>query len=577
MECKQAVYSQDMQELFIQRVTPLEELRNTYGFDCIFPLNDQYAVAYVESRRVSSINGEFPSIYSAVPRCYAIMEDAGGGEVATSSNPVLEAMGIARLNRLPYLDLSGRGVMIGFIDTGIDYTHPVFRNSDGTSRIAAIWDQTVEDGVPPQGFVYGEEYTREELTQALMSENPQAVVPEQDENGHGTFVAGVAAGNNDRTSGFSGTAPFAEIVAVKLKPAKAYLKELFRIPQDAVCFQETDIAWGLQYLIDKAENARMPLIICMTLGTNSGGHSGRGILDSMLNYISGRNRMCVVASSGNESGYGLHYRSAGTGSEYEEVELRVGERERGFTMELWAESLNQYSISVVSPTGELIRRIPDRRNHSQNMNFLFEDTKIVLDYFMAEGRTGNQLILIRVSDPTAGIWRFQVYEDRTFSGGFDIWLPVHNFLTRDTYFLRADPYVTIADPGNASEPITVASYRTEDNSLALHSGRGFTRTGEAKPDVAAPGVTIYGPAAGGGFQTRSGGGAAAALTAGGCALFFEWAIVNGRQPQIRTQEMKRLMKGGAEREGLVQPSREWGYGRVNFYGVFEELRMVVGG
>lgn len=576
MECKEAVYSQNMQEFFVQRVTELEELKSAYGFDCIFPLDEQYAVAYIQAGSSNAGGGGFPAVYSAVPKCYAIMEEPGDGGIASSSSPVLEAMGIARLNRLPYLDLSGRGVMIGFIDTGIDYTHPVFRNPDGTSRIAAIWDQNVEGGVPPEGFVYGVEYTRQQLTQALSSEDPQALVPERDENGHGTFVAGVAAGNTDRASAFSGTAPFADIVMVKLKPAKTYLKELYRIPQDAVCFQETDIAWGLRYLVTKATNARMPLVICMTLGTNSGGHSGRGILDSMLNYVAGRYRMCVVTSSGNESSYGLHYRSAGSASEYEEVEIRIGERENGFTMELWAESLNQYSVSVVSPTGELIRRIPDRRNHAQHMNFLFEDTKICLNYFMAEGRTGNQLILMRVSDPTAGIWRFQVYEDQSFGGSFHIWLPVHNFVTRDTYFLRADPYVTIADPGNASEPITVSSYRVEDDSIALHSGRGYTRTGEMKPDVAAPGVTIYGPAAGGGFQTRSGGGAAAALTAGGCALFLEWAVVDGRQPEIRTQEIKRLIKGGAEREGLVQPSREWGFGRINFYGVFEELRMVAG-
>lgn len=560
----------------MQRAVPLTELQEIYQFDCILPLDDQYAVGYANSSLVGSTTIGFPAVYSSVPKCYAIMEDEGDGEAANTSAPVLEAMGIARLNRLPYLDLSGRGVIIGFIDTGIDYTHPVFVNSDGSSRIAAIWDQTAQEGTPPRGFIFGTEYVKEQITQALRSGNSQETVPERDENGHGTFVAGLAAGNIDRAANFSGIAPFAEIVMVKLKSAKTYLKELYQIPLDAVCFQETDIAWGVRYLIAKATAARMPLVLCITLGTNAGGHSGRGILDGILDSVAGRYRTCVVTSTGNESSYGLHYRSAGTGSEYEEVELRIGEREKGFTMELWAESLNQYSVSVVSPTGELIRRTPERRNHTQQMNFLFEDTKIYLDYFMAESRTGNQLILIRIKDPTAGIWRFQIYEDQAFGGGFDIWLPVHNFTTRDTYFLRSDPYVTIADPGNTSEPITVASYRVRDNAIALHSGRGFTRIGGQKPDVAAPGVNIYGPEAYGSFQVRSGGGTAAALTAGGCALFLEWAVVDGRQPQIRTQEIKRLMRGGAEREGLIMASREIGYGFVNFFGMFEELRMVAG-
>lgn len=574
MECREAIYLPNVEEYFIQRYAPLEELKNQYGFDCILPLNEQYAIAYLYTAGNMSL--EFPSVYSAVPKCYGIMEDTAGesGAQSNTSAPVLEAMGIARLGRLPYLDLSGRGVMIGFLDTGIAYTHPVFRNSDGTSRIAAIWDQTQEDGTPPAGFYYGAEYTREQITQALASDDPSAVVPERDENGHGTFAAGLAAGSNDRASGFSGTAPFADIVAVKLKPAKQYLRELYRIPAGAECFQETDLAWGVQYLLETARNAGRPMVICMTLGTNSGGHDGRSILDELLNGAAGRNRVCVVASTGNESGYGLHYHSFGTGGEYEEAELRVGDREKGFTMELWADSLNQYSVSVVSPTGELIRRIPDRRNHAQLMNFLFEDTRIYLNYFMAEGRTGNQLILMRVVDPTPGIWRFQVYADQVFEGGFDIWLPVHNFVQEDTYFLRDDPYITIAEPGNAGEPVTVSSYRIEDNAIGLHSGRGYTRSGMIKPDAAAPGVMLYGPEPDGGFRTGSGGGGAAALTAGGCALLLEWAIVNGRQPEIKTQEIKRLLRGGAEREGIVVPSREWGYGRINFYGVFEELRMV---
>lgn len=156
-----------MQEFFVQRTIPLDELQEMYGFDCILPLDEQYAVGYVNSGFIGNAAFAFPAVYGAVPKCYAIMEEAGDGTETTSSAPVLEAMGIARLNRLPYLDLSGRGVMIGFIDTGIDYTHPVFIRSDGTSRIAAIWDQTAREGNLPQGFTFGAEYTREELTQAL--------------------------------------------------------------------------------------------------------------------------------------------------------------------------------------------------------------------------------------------------------------------------------------------------------------------------------------------------------------------------------------------------------------------------
>lgn len=574
MDCKEAIYSQDTADYFIQRFGELEMIQERYGFECILPLNNEYTVAFAKLG-LRSDDMEFPAAYTAAPRCYGMMEEPGSTFAAEgSSAPALEAMGVSRLRRMPYLDLLGSGVLIGFVDSGIDYTHPVFRNADGSSRIYAIWDQTEQNGTPPEGFAYGAEYSRTQLTQALMAQDPYSVVPERDIEGHGTYAAGLAAGNIVRDTGFSGVAPLAEILMVKLKPAKQYLRELYLIPEDAVCYQETDLAWGVEYLVRTAQRIGRPLVICMTLGTNSGGHDGAGVLDRMLDGYASRYNICVVTATGNEAGYGLHYHSEQVAGEYEQVELKVGEREPGFTMELWASLLSQYSVAVISPTGELISRIPSRRNNSQVIHFLFENTRLYVDYFSAGNRTGNQLVLMRLQQPTEGIWRFLIYRDTVVDNGFDIWLPLRQFVQEDTYFLRPDPDITITDPGNAEDPITVASYRVADKSIYLHSGRGFTRTNRYKPDVAAPGVDIYGPMAGGGYRFANGGAAAAALTAGGCALVLEWAVGGGRQPQIRSQEIKRLLQGGAERTGIEVPSREWGYGRVDFYGAFEELRTV---
>ena len=467
MDCREAIYGENTVEFFIQRYRPLEEIKEKYGFDCIKPVNSDYAVAYLQSSRLTSFGLGFANVYGAVPKCYALTNGGRENSLAgeRDSAPALEAIGVAQLRRLPYLDLYGNGVMIGFVDTGIDYTHPAFRNSDGTSRIYSIWDQTVQDGTPPDDFGYGQEYTREDINRALASPEPAEQVPETDESGHGTFVAGVAAGNIEREDGFSGVAPQADIVMVKLKQAKQYLRDLYFIPPGAECYQETDLAFGVEYLAKAAARANKPLVICVTLGTNSGGHDGAGILDEILDGYAGGYNNCVIASTGGEAGYGLHYHSLGTEGEYEEVELRVGEMEQGFTMEFWATSLNQYSVSVISPTGELISREMNRRNHSQTMNFLFEDTRIFLDYFMAETRSGTQLIVMRVQRPTPGIWRFLVYQDQEFGGSFDIWLPVHDFLQEDTYFLRPNPDITITDPGNTHRLITASSYRISDRSL----------------------------------------------------------------------------------------------------------------
>ena len=155
---------------------------------------------------------------------------------------------------------------------------PSFRNLDGTTRIAGIWDQTIQDGDPPEGFLYGTEYTEERINAALHSESPQELISSEDTDGHGTFVASVAAGSAESSGQFLGAAPEAVIAMVKLKPAKKYLKEFFAVAEDAHCYQENDILAGLRYLNELARRREMPLVICMAIGTSFGGHNGDSLL-----------------------------------------------------------------------------------------------------------------------------------------------------------------------------------------------------------------------------------------------------------------------------------------------------------
>ena len=173
--------------------------------------------------------------YDSIPNLYTILD--------TSS---LDSAGISRTAEQPFLGNKGRGTLIGIVDTGIDYTHPVFCNLDGTTRIAGIWDQTIQDGDPPEGFLYGTEYTEERINAALHSESPQELISSEDTDGHGTFVASVAAGSAESSGQFLGAAPEAVIAMVKLKPAKKYLKEFFGVAEDAHCYQENDILAGLR-------------------------------------------------------------------------------------------------------------------------------------------------------------------------------------------------------------------------------------------------------------------------------------------------------------------------------------------
>lgn len=574
MDWREAVYSDRTTEIFIQKSGSPEQLKERYGLSFLQPLGDKYVVAYVPDDYFVRGKADFEEPYSVIPKCFASSIVPAAEEQNPGSTRLLEETGVGRIRRLTYLDLYGQEVMLGFIDSGIDYLHPAFRNRNNTSRIHAIWDQTVENGNPPEGFFFGQEYRKEQLDEALQSEMPQSIVPEQDEVGTGTFLAGVAAGNTDNNADFSGIAPLADIAVVKLKPAKRYLRELFLIPDQAICYAETDIALGVEYLVQTARKAGKPLVICMSTVSNAGGHNGDGILEEILNHYATSYGICIVTGTGNEALYGLHYRSSGErGRYYEEVELRVGEGERGFVAELWADELNRFSVSVVSPTGELVSAVRNPRNHRQIMRFLLEPTVITLDYQMVEGRSGTQLIVIRMEEPAEGIWRLRVEKEREREGGFDIWLPLRQFMKSESAFVRAEPEVTITAPGNAFRPITVTAYRSENDAYDPTAGRGLTREGRNKPDIAAPGIGIYGPLANDvRYAVMDGTGAAVAVTAGICALLLQWIIGALERSEYRTEEVKRLLKGGADSAGIPVPNRIWGYGRIDLFGALEELR-----
>lgn len=502
--------------------------------------------------------------YSVLPTCYGVISQSS-----------LESSGVFQLRNVPVFNLRGQGVLIGIIDTGIDYTNPIFQYADNTTRIVSIWDQTITSDNPPSGFLYGTEYTREQINAALQSEDPLSIVPTTDEVGHGTMVAGIAGGNQVPDSNFYGVAPDAEFAVVKLKPAKRFIKDFFFIPEDAVCYQENDLFLGIRYLLSLSIKLMRPMVLCIALGSSQGAHDGLGNLSTFLSGISAAPGMGVVVAAGNEGNTRRHYSGMidpVTG--YDTVELNVGENERGFSMELWGKSPDVYSIDILTPSGESIPRISAGRDEHRVITFIFEATIIYIDYQMTEDQSGDQLILIRFENPTPGIWRFNVFERGGLNQGFNIWLPMEGFISENTYFIRSDPYTTILTLGNATNPLTVTAYNNADDSLYQNSSRGYTRLNRVKPEVAAPGVNVIGPTLDGGFAPYTGTSVSAAHTAGIAALVFEWGIIRGNIPAMSTVEMKNLLIRGARREieGMVYPNRDWGYGILDIFNVFDALR-----
>lgn len=505
--------------------------------------------------------------YAVIPTCFGIISESS-----------LESSGVFQLRNIPVFNLRGQGVLIGIIDTGVDYTNPIFKYADNTTRIVSIWDQTIVSDNPPAGMGYGTEYTREQINQALQSEDPLSVVPSTDDNGHGTMVAGIAGGNQVPESNFYGIATDAEYIVVKLKPAKQFLRDFFFIAENAVCFQETDILLSLLYVSTLPVRLNRPIVICVAIGSSQGAHDGMGTLSSYLSVSALAPGIGVVVAAGNEGNGRRHYSGrVNPTTGYDTVELNVAENESGFSMELWGNPPDIYSIDILTPSGEYIPRIVAGRDEHRMITFIFEPTVIYVDYQMAEAQSGEQLILIRFSNPSPGIWRFKVFERGGINIGFNIWLPMGGFISNETYFIRSDPYTTILTLGNADGPLTVTAYNDADDSLYINSSRGFTRLNRIKPEVAAPGVNVIGPSQNGGFVSYTGTSVSAAHTAGIAALLYEWGIVKGNMPSMSTVEMKNLIIRGARRDvDLVYPNRDWGYGILDVFRVFDLLRGTVG-
>ncbi|SFR72515.1 S8 family peptidase [Anaeromicropila populeti] len=560
--CGDAIISEDYADFIVELENIPERLRENYDF-CSNNVNDNYSIAYTPIATLPE-NLIHLYTYSIYPRCFGLL-DTGA----------LEDSGVARIQQIPALNLTGQDVLIGIIDTGIDYTHEAFINPDGTTRIASIWDQTIQsESAFPENLFYGTEYTKEQINLALASEDPFSIVPSTDDNGHGTFLAGIAAGNPSKANDFSGIATSAELVIVKLKPAKKYLRDFFYIPEDAVCYQENDIMFGIKYLVQTARNLSRPISICIGIGSSQGSHDSRNPLSIYLSAVSDQVGIGISIAAGNEGNSGHHY--SGTINEdpgYDTVELNIGANTNGFSMELWGNSPNSFFIDILSPDGEYIPRIPARLKETRRLSFIFAPTIIFVDYEVIESQTGDVLILIRFQNPTEGIWRFRVYSTTNYNPYFHIWLPITNFLSTSTFFTKPDPNTTLTSPANTIYPVVATAYDYTNQSLYINASRGYTRTNVISPSFAAPGVNLIGPDLNNTYTRRTGTSIAAAFSAGTVAMFLEWGIVRKNQPQMDTLQIKNFLIRGARRDdSMTYPNQQWGYGTLDVYNSFNRLR-----
>lgn len=523
-------------------------------------LANNYVIVYTNEKYISALLMELGSDFlSFYPKIMSPLDSVGN-----------DRSGITQVLGQPFLDLSGNGVIVGIVDTGIDYTKSAFRFEDGSSKILALWDQTI-DGERREGLYFGSDYNAEKINEALNSEDPYKIVPSVDEDGHGTFLASVAAANE--TGEYIGAAPRANIIAVKLRRARDFYIRRYLLNEDNPnLYESSDFLLGIKYILDRSAEYNMPVVICIGMGSNTSAHDGNTLFEDYISFVSQRAGVAFVAAAGNESNARHHTQGTikDTGN-VESVGIKVGTRGASFSTIIFGPAFDKLSLGLLSPTGEVIPRIPFKSGLEYSEKLVLEETTVHLKYF----KDTNNNIIVGLENATEGIWEIRLFGDSVIDGKYWAWLPITGQVSEGVEFLRPIPEYTIVYPAAAMRAITCGAYNPDDGSLSVSSSWGPTRLPRMAPDFTAPGVGIRGiyPT---GYGTMTGTSAAAAITTGAAAILLEWGIVKGNMPTINGELIKNLFISGCRRdEDVIYPNVKWGYGKLDLYGTFTTLRETV--
>ncbi len=451
--------------------------------------------------------------------------------------------------------LTGKGVLVACVDSGIDYAHPDFRNPDGTTRILRLWDQSLP-GRPPKGYQIGTEFTKEDLDRILLEEdNPAAgeEMPSRDVSGHGTGVMGIAGGNGRASGGVNrGVAYESTLMVVKLGT-----------PRPGGFPRTTELLQGIDYLIRQALELQMPLALNLSFGNNYGSHSGESLIEAYLDSVSDIGRNVICAGTGNEGDGALHTSGYLETGRETVVQLNIGEYEIGVNVQLWKQYVDQVEIALIHPDGS---RVGPFQEVLGPQRFSVGNTEILIYYGEPGPYSISQEIYMewipRGQYVDSGNWRILLVPRKVVEGNFDLWLPGGGVLNEDTKFPFPTPDTTLTIPSTARKIISAGAYNSRLLSYAEFSGRGYTRVNkEIKPDLAAPGVDILTAAPGGGYGVRTGTSFAAPFVTGAAALLMEWGIVRGRDPYLYGEKVKAYLRRGARRlSGRTYPNPETGFG-----------------
>lgn len=535
-------------ELIVKYSGTLEAVRQTAR--SVTELLNGYAVIVIEEERIGQL-AQLPEVeFIEKPKKLYFQTDVGR-----------QVSCIDIVQDMP-LSLRGKGTLIGIVDSGIDYENAEFRNEDGTTRIVSLWDQSV-NGRPPAGYLAGTEYTREQIDAALATEDKEVrrqMVKTSDVSGHGTAVAGIAAGNGRGSEGrrFRGAAPEAELIIVKMGA-----------PREGGFPRTTELMRGVDYIVRKAVELRRPVAINISFGNTYGSHDGTSLVERFLNDIADMWKNVICIGSGNEGASAGHVSGKVRRQISETVELAVQQREPALSIQIWKSYVDEMGVSVISPSG---RQAGPFYEFLGAQRYILGDTELLIYYGEPKPYSVKQEIYLSLLPGKqyieSGVWKIVLTPGRIVDGEYQMWLPTQTSLNMGTAFLQPNGMSTLTIPSTASLAVTVAAYDARTFSYADFSGRGpagmYEGENVLKPDIAAPGVRVTAPVPGGGYQSFSGTSFAAPFVTGSAALLMEWGIVRGNDPYLYGEKVKAYLRKGAKQLAGYErwPNALLGYGAL---------------
>ncbi|MBP3914961.1 MAG: S8 family serine peptidase [Clostridium sp.] len=490
----------------------------------------------------------------------------------------VEASGAPVFNTNPYLRLNGRDVLVGVIDTGIDYLNKEFQMEDDTTRIVRLWDQTIQGDKYIYGLKYGVEYTEDQINQAISLQtsggDPYSIVPSKDEIGHGTKVSGIIGGRGINPD-LKGVAPDCKFVIVKLsRTTKVELDAALIDKMDVPSYSPWSVLLGIRYVVSVARELNKPLVLFIPMGSNMGSHTGNGIDESIIDNYSTEAETVIVVPVGNQGNTDTHTEGIiEKAGDIKDIEIRIGERQKNLPITIWINKPNRVKLSIISPTGEIIDNMEAKNTNNRRIKFLYEKTEMIVNFNSPELSTGDTLIFIRAYNLRPGIWKFRLTGEYIVEGNYYAWIPQRELIDDETKFLNPVEYTTITLPSTSNNAISVGYYNQNNNSIVSESSNGYTRYGSIKPDIVAGGSNALVTIPGGATSVMSGSSVAGAVVAGCCALILQWAVTDGNYPGIYSSQIKTYIISGAKtRPGDIYPNRQWGYGMFDLQGVFDWIQ-----